>query len=159
MIHIRVICVGNCRERHFKDACTEYQKRLNPFCKFELIETAESKREGKTASEIEKILKEEASGILNKITKSDYVIALCVEGKCLSSEELSEKLENISLSGKSSIAFIIGGSHGLSEEVKQRADFKLSFSRMTFPHQLARVVLSEQIYRCFTIQRGIRYHK
>ena len=159
MVHIRIICVGNCRDQHFKAACAEYQKRLRFFCKLELLEVTESKRDGKTPAEISEILKSEGLGILNKLEKSDYVVALCVEVACLTSEELAVKLEDVALSGKSRIAFVIGGSFGLSQEVKRRADVCLSISRMTFPHQLARVLLLEQIYRSFAIQRGIRYHK
>lgn len=159
MINIKLISVGNCKERYFKEACAEYQKRLGAFCKLEIIETAESKRDGVRRRDINEILEFEGDKILSEISKSDYVIALCIEGKTLTSEELSSKIETTSLYGNSKISFIIGGSLGLSEKVKNRADLKLSLSKMTFPHQLSRVALLEQIYRSFTIIRGVRYHK
>lgn len=159
MINIKLISVGTCKERYFKEACAEYQKRLGAFCKLEIIETTESKRDGIRQGDINEILDFEGDKILSEISKSDYVIALCIEGKPLTSEELSSKIDTTALYGNSKISFIIGGSLGLSEKVKNRADLKLSLSKMTFPHQLARVALLEQIYRSFTIIRGVRYHK
>lgn len=159
MVHIRIICVGNCKEQHWKSACAEYQKRLKSFCKLEIIEVAESKSDGTSPREISAILDWEGKQILNQISKSDHVIALCIEGKQLASKELATMLENCQTFGKSTIIFIIGGSLGLSEDVKARANVCLSISKMTFPHQLARVLILEQIYRSFTIQHGIRYHK
>ncbi len=159
MLTVRIICIGKLKEKYLKDAVAEYGKRLSPLCKFEITElneeyTPDSPSSAQTAQTVEK----ESEKILSKIAPSDYVIAMCVEGKNLSSEELSEKLENITLS-HSAVDFIIGGSWGLSDKLKSRADLKLSMGRMTFPHQLCRVMLSEQIYRAFQISKGTKYHK
>ncbi len=159
MLNVNIICVGSLKEKFFCDAVSEYKKRLSRYCKFNIIELAEEKiTDQQTQAQIDKTLMKEGEKILSKIGKSDYCIAMCIEGKNISSQELSEKLSQISLT-HGTVDFIIGGSWGLSSEVKNRADFKLSVSKMTFPHQLFRVMLSEQIYRAFTISSGAKYHK
>lgn len=159
MLNVNIICVGSIKEKFFTDALNEYKKRLQRYCKFNIVELAEEKiTDQETQAQIDKTLSKEGERILAKIGKSDYVIAMCIEGKQLSSEALSQKLSEISmLSG--TVDFIIGGSWGLSKDVKSRADFRLSVSKMTFPHQLFRVMLSEQIYRAFTITANAKYHK
>lgn len=159
MLNVNIICVGSIKEKFFTDALNEYKKRLQRYCKFNIVELAEEKiTDQETQAQIDKTLSKEGERILARIGKSDYVIAMCIEGKQLSSEELSQKLSEISmLSG--TVDFIIGGSWGLSKDVKSRADFRLSVSKMTFPHQLFRVMLSEQIYRAFTITANAKYHK
>lgn len=159
MLNVNLICVGSLKERFFSDAVNEYKKRLSRYCKFNIIELPEEKiSDQETQSAIEKTLFKEGERILQKISKSDYVIAMCIEGKQLSSEELSSKLSDISMTS-GTLDFVIGGSWGLSGDVKRRADFKLSVSKMTFPHQLFRVMLCEQIYRAFSITANAKYHK
>ena len=161
MLKINIICIGKIKESYFTDAINEYAKRLSAFCKFRIIELNEERVRSNTpnASQISEVLIAEGKRILQKISPSDYVAAMCIEGKQLSSEELSKTLDNVAVVGKSTVDFIIGGSYGLSDEVKRRADMRLSMSKMTFPHQLARVILSEQIYRAFEISSGGKYHK
>lgn len=161
MLKINIICIGKIKESYFTDAINEYAKRLSAFCKFRIIELNEERVRSNTpnASQISEVLIAEGKRILQKISPSDYVAAMCIEGKQLSSEELSKTLDNVAVVGKSTVDFIIGGSYGLSDEVKRCADMRLSMSKMTFPHQLARVILSEQIYRAFEISSGGKYHK
>ena len=161
MLRVNIICIGKIKEKYFTDAVSEYSKRLGAFCKFSIIELPEEKIRSNTPNRarIDEVLLSEGRRILQKVGGSDYVFAMCIEGKQLSSEELSETLQNISVSGKSTADFIIGGSYGLSGEVKNRADFRLSMSKMTFPHQMARMILSEQIYRAFEISTNGKYHK
>ena len=161
MLKINIICIGKIKEKYFTDALGEYAKRLTAFCKFSVVELNEERIRSNTPNEaqIAEVIEAEGRRILQKIGASDYVAAMCIEGKLLSSEELSETLDKAALSGKSTVDFIIGGSYGLSDEVKRRADLRLSMSKMTFPHQLARVILSEQIYRAFEINSGGKYHK
>ena len=159
MLNVNIICIGNLKEKFFTDALSEYKKRLSRYCKFEVVELPEEKiTDNVTQSQIDKTLKKEGEKILAKISKSDYVVAMCIEGKQLSSEELARKIEDISFSN-STVNFVIGGSWGLSDDVKNRADIRLSVSKMTFPHQLFRVMLSEQIYRAFSINANAKYHK
>lgn len=159
MLNVNIICVGNLKEKFFIDALSEYKKRLGRYCKFEVVELPEEKiADNVTQSQIDKTLKKEGEKILAKIGKSDFVVAMCIEGKQLSSEELSRKIEDISLTN-STVNFVIGGSWGLSDDVKKRADMRLSVSKMTFPHQLFRVMLAEQIYRAFSITANAKYHK
>ncbi len=159
MLNVNLICVGSLKEKFFSDAVNEYKKRLSRYCKFNIIELPEEKiSDQETQSAIEKTLFKEGERILQKISKSDYVIAMCIEGKQLSSEELSSKLSDVSMTS-GTLDFVIGGSWGLSDDVKRRADFKLSVSKMTFPHQLFRVMLCEQIYRAFSITANAKYHK
>ena len=161
MVRINIICIGKIKEKYFTDAINEYAKRLSAFCKFSIIELSEEKirNNNPNQSHIDEVIEAEGKRIMQKISQSDYVVAMCIEGKMLSSEELSKTLDNISLSGKSTVDFIIGGSYGLSNDVKNRADLKLSMSKMTFPHTMARMILSEQIYRAFEISTNGKYHK
>jgi 23S rRNA (pseudouridine1915-N3)-methyltransferase len=161
MLKINIICIGKIKEKYFTDAIAEYSKRLTAFCKFNIIELNEEriKSNSPNASQIAEVIEAEGKRILQKIGASDYAAAMCIEGKMLSSEELSKTLDNVAVIGKSTVDFIIGGSYGLSDEVKSRADLRLSMSRMTFPHQMARMILSEQIYRAFEISTNGKYHK
>ena len=145
----------------YKRQVAEYQKRLAAFAAFRIIELPEEKIEEKNASDavVKKALDKEGKAILSNVRKGAAIVAMCIEGKQLSSEELSAMLDNAAITGKSTVDFIIGGSYGLSNKVKNRADFKLSMSKMTFPHQMARMVLSEQIYRAFEISTNGKYHK
>ena len=160
MLTVNIICIGKIKEKYWTEAIAEYKKRLSAFCRFNIVELDEEKtyREP-NQSQIETILSAEGKRIISALTKGSYVISMCIEGRMISSPELAEKLEDISLSGKSSLDIIIGGSWGLSDEVKWKSDFRLSMSRMTFPHQMARVVLCEQIYRAFEILNNGKYHK
>ena len=156
---INIICVGKIKEDFFKGAAAEYEKRLSRFCDISIINLPDkSIPENASESECQNVLKAEGELILKKIGKSDTVIALCVEGKMLTSEGLAEKIKE-KQNYSSTIDFVIGGSLGLSQEVKNRADFKLSLSAMTFPHRIARIVLEEQIYRAFKINNNESYHK
>lgn len=157
MLSIDIICVGKLKEKFFLDAVNEYKKRLGAYCKLNISELAEIPV--KNDAEIERSLSSEGEVILSKIPKDAYVVAMCVEGEGISSEKLAEKMNTLTVSGKSKLCFLIGGSNGLSDRVKERADFRLSMSRMTFPHHLARVMVLEQIYRAFKIQEGSGYHK
>lgn len=159
-MRISVISVGKIKEKFFVDAIGEYSKRLSKYCKLDLIEVADEKApETLSAKEEIQIKDKEGERILSKIPDSAYVICLAIEGKQLTSEGLSEKMAELALSGDSQVAFVIGGSLGLSQNVLKRADFKLSFSPMTFPHQLMKVILLEQVYRGFRIMKGEPYHK
>lgn len=160
MININIICIGKLKEQFLRDACAEYLKRLNSFCKISITELSAGKiNDNPSPAEIESTLKEEGKKILEKVGSGEYVISMCIEGKQLSSRELAQTIENITLNHSGKIDFIIGGSYGLSEEVKNRSDLRLSMSKMTFPHQLARIMLLEQIYRQFMISNGGKYHK
>ena len=157
---IRIICVGKLKEKYLKDAIAEYTKRLSRFATVEITELNDEKiPDNPSSPDEEKVLLNEGEKILRCISPGDYVISLCVEGELLSSEDFAKKLSGIALSGKSTICFVIGGSLGLHKSVKSRSDFRLSFSRMTFPHQLMRVFLTEQIYRAFKINANEKYHK
>lgn len=157
---IKCITVGKIKEKYFKTAIEEYAKRLLRYCKLEQIEVADEKApDSLSATEIELVKDKEGERILKKIDDGDYIITLEIEGKQLSSEQLAKKISMLAVTGNSSLCFIIGGSHGLSEAVKSKSNFKLSFSKMTFPHQLMKVVLLEQIYRAFRINGGEPYHK
>ena len=157
---ITLITVGKIKEKYFTDAIAEYAKRLSRYCKLEIIEVADEKTPDGASEALENQIKEkEGERILSKVPDSAYVIALAIEGKQLSSEELADKMEKWNVNGISHLVFIIGGSLGLTPKVLNRADFKLSFSKMTFPHQLMRVVLLEQIYRSFRIRNNEPYHK
>lgn len=160
MLNVTLICPGKLKESYLREAVDEYVKRLGAYCKLNII-TLTPERLDDSPSEllIKAALEKEAAAILSKIPQNAFVIALCVEGKMLSSEELSEKLSGVPLSGKSDVYFIIGSSYGLSPGIKERADLRLSFSKMTFPHQLMRVMLLEQLYRAFQISAGGKYHK
>ncbi len=161
MLKINIVCVGKVKEKYFADAIAEYSKRLTAFCKLQIIELNEERimNNNPNPSQIEQVLEAEGRRISQKLSATDYVAAMCIEGKQLSSEELSAKLDSITLSGKSTVDFVIGGSYGLSDDVKRRADLKLSMSKMTFPHTMARMILCEQIYRAFEISSNGKYHK
>ena len=157
---ITLITVGKIKEKYFTDAIAEYAKRLSRYCKLEIIEVADEKTPDGASEVLENQIKEkEGERILSKVPDSAYVIALAIEGKQLSSEELADKMEKWNVGGISHLVFIIGGSLGLTPKVLNRADYKLSFSKMTFPHHLMRVVLLEQIYRSFRIRNNEPYHK
>ncbi|MGN0658184.1 MAG: 23S rRNA (pseudouridine(1915)-N(3))-methyltransferase RlmH [Emergencia sp.] len=159
-MNISVICIGKLKEKYWTEAVKEYSKRLGSYCTLDIIELKESRLPDKAGPAEEQAVKEaEGQEILKKIRDNMYVITLEVQGKTLSSEKLAEKIGRLGLDGHSNIAFVIGGSLGLSEAVSRRADFRLSFSAMTFPHQMMRVILLEQIYRSFKILRGETYHK
>lgn len=157
---VTVIAVGKVKEKFFQDAIGEYSKRLSRYCKLEIIQVADEKTPDGASEALEQQIKEkEGERILASIKDGSYVIALAIEGTMLDSVELAGKLEKWGVSGISQLTFVIGGSLGLSKAVLSRADYKLSFSRMTFPHQLMRVILLEQIYRGFRIIQGEPYHK
>lgn len=150
---IKIICVGKIKEKYLLDALTEYTKRLSKYTKLEIIEVAD---EG--LLEIEKTKEKEREKIEKYLNPKDYLITLEIEGKNITSEEFATKIDNI-FTTNSNITFLIGGSYGLSDELKRRADYHLSFSKMTFPHQLFRIMLLEQIYRAYKIINNERYHK
>ena len=157
---ITVIAVGKIKEKYLKDAVTEYSKRLSRYCKLEIIEAADEKTPDHASVAVEDAIRaKEGERLLKHIRDDMYVITLEIEGKMLTSEEFADKIETLGVQGKSSIAFVIGGSIGLGKEVLKRSDFALSFSKMTFPHQLMRVVLLEQVYRGYRIMNGEPYHK
>lgn len=157
---ITVIAVGKIKEKYWKDAISEYSKRLSRYCKLEIIEVADEKTPETAGESQENLIRaKEAERILRHIKEDTYVITLEIQGKQLASEEFAEKIEELGIRGKSHITFIIGGSIGLGEEVLDRSDYALSFSRMTFPHQLMWVILLEQIYRGYRIVTGAPYHK
>ena len=157
---ITLITVGKIKEKYLKDAIAEYSKRLSRYCKLEIIEAADEKTPDQAGETVEEnIRNKEGERILKHIRDDMYVITLEIGGKMLSSEELAQKIETLGIQGESSIAFVIGGSIGLGKEVLKRSDYALSFSKMTFPHQLMRVVLLEQVYRSYRIMNGEPYHK
>lgn len=159
MVKVTVVCIGNLKEKYLTALCEEYEKRLKRYCNLKIIQLDEIKIHNEDSqAEVESVLKKEKEKICLKIPKGDYVVSLCVEGKQVSSEKLGETLGEIGLT-YSGITFIIGSSHGLSEEVKKKSHLQLSFSKMTFPHQLMRGLLLEQIYRGFQIHTGGKYHK
>lgn len=157
---ITLVTVGKIKEKFFEDAIKEYSKRLSRYCKLEILQVTDEKTPEGASEAVELQIKEkEGQRILSLIRDDAYVIALAIEGKMLDSEELAERIEKLGVSGISQIVFVIGGSLGLSAQVMKRADYALSFSRMTFPHQLMRVVLLEQIYRSYRIMNHQPYHK
>ena len=157
---ITIVCVGKIKEKFYRYALAEYTKRLSRYCSLTITEVADEKtKEQASETECAIIKDREGERILKSIRDDGYVIALAIDGKTLDSVELSEKIDKLGLSGKSNVYFVIGGSLGLSDAVMKRADYKLSFSRMTFPHQLMRVILLEQIYRSYRIINHEPYHK
>lgn len=159
-MRITILTVGKIKEKYLRDAIAEYTKRLSKYCKLEMIEVADEKTPDTASQTVEEgIRNKEGQRILKYIKDDMYVITLEIRGKMLTSEEMAEKIKNLGIQGKSSVAFVIGGSIGLGKEVLKRADFSLSFSKMTFPHQLMRVILLEQIYRSFRINSKEPYHK
>ena len=160
MLHINIICVGKIKESFFKDAIDEYSKRLSKYCQLNITELNDEKIPNNASEKENSIVKDkEGKNILNSIKKDSYIICMDLNGKQFSSEEFSDKINNISINYNGSITFIIGGSLGLSNDVLSIANEKISFSKMTFPHQLFRVVLLEQIYRAFKIINNETYHK
>ncbi|MBR4708013.1 MAG: 23S rRNA (pseudouridine(1915)-N(3))-methyltransferase RlmH [Pseudobutyrivibrio sp.] len=159
-MNVKILCVGKIKEKFFKDAISEYSKRLSKYCSLEIIEVADEKT-SENASDVEIALVKDKEGerILKAIKDKDFVIALAILGKQMDSVAFSKYIENLTISGHSSIVFVIGGSLGLSDSVLSRSDFKISFSEMTFPHQLMRVILLEQIYRGMRIINNEPYHK
>ena len=159
-MNITILCVGQIKEKYFRDAIAEYQKRLSRYCKLQMIEVADEKtKENASEAENDLIRKKEGERLLKHIKDSDYCITLEIDGKMLTSEGLSKEIDRLGLAGKSSLVFVIGGSIGLDTAVLKRSDYALSFSKMTFPHQLMRVILLEEIYRSYRIMRGEPYHK
>ncbi|WP_294568904.1 23S rRNA (pseudouridine(1915)-N(3))-methyltransferase RlmH [uncultured Subdoligranulum sp.] len=161
MQNVDLICVGKLNASYFAAGVAEYQKRLGGFCNFRIVELPEATIADKNASEkqIEKALQKEGDAILHAVRKGAYMVALCVEGKQISSEELAALLAQRAGSGAGDVAFVIGSSHGLDERVKRAAQARISLGRITLPHQLARLVLTEQLYRACTINAGMKYHK
>ncbi len=160
MLSIKVICVGKLKEKYLIEAAEEYKKRMTSLCRLEIEELPESRLSAEPSeAEIEAALKKEADGIALRIPAGSMVIALCIEGKELDSLKFSQFIQLCSSKGKSRLCFVIGGSFGLHQSVKDGADIRLSLSKMTFPHHLARVMLLEQLYRAFKIAEGSKYHK
>ena len=159
-MNISIIVVGKLKEKYLKTGIDEYLKRLSSYAKIEIVEIPDEKApEELSAAEMEQVKQKEGEKLLAKLSHDTYVMALAIDGKMKSSEELADSLDKLATYGKSKIAFVIGGSLGLSDEVLKRADEKLSFSKMTFPHQLMRLILLEQVYRAFRINRNEPYHK
>lgn len=157
---ITLVAVGKIKEKFYLDAVREYEKRLGRYCRLEIIQVADEKTPDGAGEALERQIRErEGERILSQIRDSAYVIVLAIKGKMMSSEELAAKIERLGVEGRSHVVFVIGGSLGLSEKVLLRADEHLSFSKMTFPHQLMRVILLEQIYRSYRIMTGEPYHK
>jgi 23S rRNA (pseudouridine1915-N3)-methyltransferase len=158
-MNITIICIGKLKERYWTEAVEEYSKRLSKYCTLLINELKEKLRDNPSKAEEIAVKEAEGKSILKQIKPEAYVIALEIKDQELTSEKMAKKISNLALEGKSEIIFIIGGSLGLSEEVLKRADFRLSFSKMTFPHQMMRVILLEQIYRSFKIIKNEPYHK
>ena len=157
---ITLITVGKIKEKYLKDAIAEYSKRLSRYCKLEIVEVADEKTPDNASDTVEDAIRDkEGERILKYIKEDAYVITLEIAGKMLTSEEMAEKIEKLGVQGTSHIIFIIGGSIGLGREILKRSDYALSFSKMTFPHQLMRVILLEQIYRSYRIKNHEPYHK
>lgn len=160
MQRVTILCVGKLKEKFYIDAAAEYVKRLQRSCKLDIVELPEYRLpEGPSPAEIQKALQAEGAAIRERLPKGGAVVALCIEGKPCSSVELSRRMQELAVSGKSQLTFLIGGSVGLSEDLKRQADWRLSMSPMTFPHHLARIMLLEQIYRACQIAAGTKYHK
>ena len=160
MLNLMIICVGKLKEKFWTDACNEYAKRLKGFCSFSIIEVDEEKLpDTPSPAQIQNTLEKEGQRIIAKIPKNAKIISMCIEGKQKSSEKFAKEISDLALNGASTLAFIIGGSWGLSQNVKNLSVMRLSMSEMTFPHQLARVMLCEQIYRAFQITSNGKYHK
>lgn len=160
MRRLTLLCVGKLKEAYWRDACAEYAKRLRPFCRLEIVEVDEARvPENPSAAQIDAAIREEGARLLAKAPADAALLALCIEGKALSSPDFSSYLDKLAVDGLGAAALVIGGSWGLSEEVKRAARLRLSMSPMTFPHQLARVMALEQIYRAMQISLGGKYHK
>ena len=160
MLHINLICIGKIKETFFRAAVDEYNKRLSKYCNLNIIELPDEKIPNNASAKDKELVKDkEAQNILNNLKKDNYIICLDLKGKQYSSEEFSKKIENISINYNSSITFIIGGSLGISQKILDIANESISFSKMTFPHQLFRIILLEQIFRAFKISNNESYHK
>lgn len=160
MFDVKIVCVGSAKEHYWEAACAEYRKRLTGRCRLNIMELAEERLPGAPSpAEITAGLNAEAARVLPFLEERAFSVAMCVEGRSLSSEQLAQKLAAVMLEGKSSAVFVIGGSYGLAPTVKEKASLRLSMSPMTFPHGLARVMLCEQLYRAFSINAGAKYHK
>jgi len=160
MFEVTLIAMGKLKEKFYLSASAEYEKRLKGYCQFKILELPESRLpDNPSPAEISAGLEKEADLILTKIPKGAWLCVLTPEGKMLSSEALASKLQEVKVSGKSSVCFLIGSSFGMAQRIKDKADFRLSMSPMTFPHHLARVMVLEQIYRAEAIQAGSKYHK
>ncbi len=160
MIKITIIAVGKLKEKYLRDACAEYLKRLGVYAKVNVIEVNEERcSDNPSATEIENVKQKEGQRIIAKIPKASFIVPMCIEGTQYSSEDFAQKIEATAVAGNGEITFIIGGSFGLSDEVKALGKLKLSFGKLTLPHQLMRVVLLEQIYRAFSILNNSKYHK
>lgn len=157
MIKIKIVAIGKVKEDYFLKGIEEYSKRLQKFCEFEIVEVKEVNYKNPTTAEIEQIIKKESELISSHLTGA--VVAMAIEGKLLSTSDLKDYIDKKSVSGQSEITFVIGGSYGLDENIKNRATDKISLSKMTFPHTMARLILTEQIYRAFTIMNNLTYHK
>jgi len=159
-MNITVVAVGKLKEKYLREGINEYSKRLSAYCKLQVVEVADEKApEVLSEVEMEQVKRKEGERILAQLKPDQYVIALAIEGQMWSSEKLASELDRLATYGKSQVAFVIGGSLGLSPEVLKRADVLLSFSKMTFPHQLVRLILLEQVYRAYRINRGEPYHR
>ena len=159
MVNVKLIAMGTLKESYLRDAVAEYEKRLGAFCHFEIVQIKEERLgDDPSGAEIKNALDKESARILEQIPSRAYCIAMCVEGEELSSEQLAAKIDTV-VNTTADVYFVIGSSYGLSDKVKQRAQMRLSVSKLTFPHQLMRVILLEAIYRAFNIQRGTKYHK
>lgn len=159
-MNIKVIAVGKIKEKYIKEGIAEFSKRLSRYASLKIIEIKDEKAaENLSERDMERIKNKEGEKILEKISDNSYIVALAIDGKQISSEGLAEKMEDIMLGGRSDISFVIGGSLGLSDQVLKKSNYKLSFSKMTFPHQLMRLILLEQVYRGFRIIKGEPYHK
>ena len=160
MLNVTLLCVGKLKERYWREACEEYEKRLGAFCKLRIIEVAEERlSDNPSAAQITSTVEAEGERLLAQIPRDSAVVALCIEGNEMESPALASYVQRLAVDGMSHITLIIGGSWGLSDAVKRRARLRLSMSPMTFPHQLARVMLLEQLYRVFQITNGGKYHK
>lgn len=160
MIKVTIIAVGKLKEKYLKEACSEYLKRLSAYAKINIIEINEERcSDTPSRNEIEIVKQKEGIRIISKIPKGSFIVPMCIEGVEMSSVEFSKKIEQTALSGFGEITFVIGGSFGLSDEVKSLGNLKLSFGKITLPHQLMRVILLEQIYRAFSISNNSKYHK
>ncbi len=160
MLTVTLACVGKLKESYWREACAEYEKRLGAFCRLNIVEVAEERLpDAPSAAQITAAIEAEGQRLLSRIPAGASLVALCIEGKEMPSESLSKQLSDWTVDGVSHVAFVIGGSFGLSDAVKREARLRLSFSPMTFPHQLARILALEQLYRAFHIAAGGKYHK
>lgn len=160
MMKVTIIAVGKLKEKYLKDACNEYLKRLSAYSKVNIVEIQEERcSDNPSQNEIEIVKQKEGERIISKISKGSFIVPMCIEGTEMSSVEFSKRIEKAMLSGFGELTFIIGGSFGLSDDVKSLGNLKLSFGKITLPHQLMRVILLEQVYRAFSISNNSKYHK